>query len=494
MKRALRMALLGALTLLCSAHVGSPDAWYEGPAGPYTVLVHVQAPPVIPGIAVVNVKPGDAGITRVTAVVNRFDAVGNPPPPDVAEPVADHPGWYRTRLWVMTAGSNSVTIAIRGARGEGSVVVPLTAVAARRLGFSPLLAGLLLALGAILLTGLLTVVGAAVREGVLPPGEQPDPKRRRRARFAMIRAFVVVALGLTAWTLWWRASDRRFVRNLFRPLSLSTRTADAAGPRLFLTIADSIWIHRNDGAWLRARRLPEQAPLIEDHGKLVHLFLLAAGGRTGFAHLHPFSVDTVTFETALPPLPGGTYWVFADIVQQNGFTQTLTSTLTLPPNTSRSSRNAAVDPDNAWALGNTVSQANRVVLEDGSTLSWLRPAAPLLAGIPAELRFAIAGPPGDSASLEPYLGMAGHAVVVRDDGSVFIHLHPLGTISLAAQAQLAGPRGPLPHSPTLGDTLAFPYAFPKEGNYTVWVQLKRGGRILTGSFAAAVLSEPEGAP
>ena len=39
--------------------------------------------------------------------------------------------------------------------------------------------------------------------------------------------------------------------------------------------------------------------------------------------------------------------------------------------------------------------------------------------------------------LNPYLGMAGHAVVVRHDASVFIHLHPMGTIATVAQQVFA---------------------------------------------------------
>jgi hypothetical protein len=501
MTRALRAGLLGATVLLCSAHVGSPDAWYEGPAGPYRVLVHVQAPPVIPGIAVVNVRPGEPGLTRITAYVNRFDAQGSPPPPDILEPVPDTPGWFRTRLWVMTAGSNGVTVALDGPRGKGAVVVPLAAVAARRLAFSPFLAALLLAVGVILALGLFSIVGAAVRESALPPGAEPDARRRRRARWAVARAVLGVGAVLTVWTLWWRAEDRRFVRNLFRPLAIATRLETGVQPpRLRLTITDSAWIRRNDGAWLRARGLPEQLALIEDHGKLIHLFLIASGGKAAFAHLHPFTSDSVSFETALPPLPEGSYFVFADVVLANGFTETLVATVMLPPNPSRIAGAAAVDLDNSWAVATPTAQGNRAVLEDGTTLTWLRSAEPLRSGSEAGLRFLATAPPGRAAPPELYMGMAGHAAVVRDDGSVFIHLHPLGTISLAAQASLSAdpvpgavnraPRRPgqiMSHQPVPGDTLYFPYAFPREGDYTVWVQLKRRGRVLTGAFLATVL-------
>ncbi|HSL69094.1 MAG TPA: hypothetical protein VK864_02575, partial [Longimicrobiales bacterium] len=110
----------------------------------------------------------------------------------------------------------------------------------------------------------------------------------------------------------------------------------------------------------------------------------------------------------------------------------------------------------------------------------------LVAGEEAGLRFVLEPPPGEQAALELYLGMPGHAVVVRDDGNVFIHLHPLGTISMAAQQQLAGGN----HSSVTAavDTLYFPYAFPEPGKYTVWVQVKRNGRILTASFRVEVLS------
>ena len=138
------------------------------------------------------------------------------------------------------------------------------------------------------------------------------------------------------------------------------------------------------------------------------------------------------------------------------------------------------------------AESTRVTLEDGTVLRWVRNPAPLVAGDEAGLRFATTAPPGDTASLEPFLGMAGHAVIVRDDGQVFIHLHPLGTISLAAQARLAhSAPNAMDHAMSapgaaVDDSLYFPYAFPQPGKYTVWVQVKRHGRVMTGSFPVEV--------
>ena len=105
------------------------------------------------------------------------------------------------------------------------------------------------------------------------------------------------------------------------------------------------------------------------------------------------------------------------------------------------------------------------------------------------------------------------------------HLHPAGTISVAAQETFqlrqpgdtirgllgrrltemhtsrepgAGSREQDPHLSTGAPcsllpapcSLSFPYAFPQPGHYRLWVQVKRDGRILTGVFDADVARAP----
>ena len=69
MKRALAFVAVAiaaavAWPATASAHVGSPDVYFEGAAGPYRVLVTVRPPDAVPGIAEVTARVADAAIDR----------------------------------------------------------------------------------------------------------------------------------------------------------------------------------------------------------------------------------------------------------------------------------------------------------------------------------------------------------------------------------------------------------------------------------------------
>lgn len=496
-----RTLAVTALIAVCSAHIGSPDAWYEGAAGPYRVLVQVVVPPVVPGVAKVYARVFDEGVTRVRIQTNRYDAVAAAPPPEDAERVADDRGLYRGPLWVMAGGSNGITVYVEGPKGSGKAVIPVVVVPTRRMEFDKKIGVPLFAMLVFLVIGGISIIGASVREGVLSPGEHPDPRQKKKARVAMAITAAVFALVLLGGLRWWGREDARFARSIYKPFKASSRIIeDGAGKTLDVAISDSIWRKRNDTTWLRMHGASRFTPLILDHGKLMHLFLVKSDDLSSFAHLHPATIDSVDFTSSLPPLPAGKYRVYGDIVHESGFTQTLPSMIEIPAGTSAA---RVTDADDSWYTGPPASNG-KALLSDGSVMTLERGSAPLVAGKDAGLRFVVRDAEGRPAPLEPYVGMPGHAVVARDDGSVFVHLHPAGTISMASQMTFlmrkpgdsvagtlskrmgAGAMQGTQRAGSPDGTVSFPYAFPREGRFHMWVQVKRNGKPLTGAFVMEV--------
>ena len=72
---------LGILALLATAlpvaaHVGSPDVYLEGRAGPYQLFVTVRPPSVIPGVAELEVRSESKGVRELRAVPLPISSVG----------------------------------------------------------------------------------------------------------------------------------------------------------------------------------------------------------------------------------------------------------------------------------------------------------------------------------------------------------------------------------------------------------------------------------
>jgi len=500
--RLARLVALVACAVVASGHVGSPDVYFVGTAGPYPVRVVVRPPGVVPGRAEVLVQVTAPGVRRVTVRPVYWEtSTGGAPAPDVARAVPAAPGTFAAQAWLMTSGSYSMEVRIEGTGGAGSVNVPVLSVAMRALPMSRALGITLVGLGAFLVVGLLSIIASAAREGSLEPGEEPDSRCRRRSRIIVGAGALVLLLALTGGMVWWSAWARDYANIIYKPLHVSTSIVptdadgDRGGRTLHLAIAD--------GAWLGRRRF---TPLVRDHGKLMHLFLVRAPAMDAFAHLHPTTRDSNEFRVPLPALPPGTYFVYADIVHASGFAETLTDTVMLTDapavhavaSTPRTGARVApdADPDDSWLASVAAERVAR--LSDGSTMTWDRGDTAIVAGRMAPLHFSVRAPDGRPATLEPYMGMASHAMIARDDGRVFVHLHPMGTIAMASQAIFdRRERGDTALAADATETMgmdvsarpgavAFPYAFPQPGRYHIWVQVKRDGRVLTGAFETDV--------
>jgi hypothetical protein len=483
---AVAAALLAAAVLSppVSAHVGSPDVVFDGHAGHSPLRVVVRPPGVIPGRAqvLVRVLSGSASAVTVQPVFWDEARQGSAPPPEAAVRVEGEPGLYMGSVWLMTSGSYSIRVAVMGEHGVGEAVVPVAALATRRLEMQRGLGFALAALAAVLGGGLVTIAGAAAREAPVPLGGEADGSSSRRGRWAMGLAAVVLAGVLAGGWRWWDAVDARFRADLYRPVPVTTRVHPVGnGQLLRLAIAGE----------------PEQrrrwSPLELDHGKVMHLFLVREPGLDAFAHVHPIATSRAqeSFLAALPAIPAGRYRLYADVTHRDGLTQTLTDEVAVPdPGTGGGPLPVEPDPDDAGGVSAPLSAADNVEASLGDGFTMKRVGGTLVAGTETALRFALHGPGAEPPVVEPYMGMQGHALVTRDDGTVFIHLHPSGTVSMAAQdvfaRQLALPGGHEGHGAPPEALLSFPYEFPRPGRYRAWVQVRLAGRIRTGVFDLGV--------
>ena len=513
-RRVASLMMLAAVWLTGSAHVGSTIVVQDGIAGPYGLRVLVRPPAVIPGLVDVVIRTTTAGTLPAAITLQpalwRYGTKGAPAP-EPAAAVPGEPGTFQTQIWIMSSGSYALHIAASGPAGSGSFIVPYTSAATATLGMPGWLGWALAALGAFLVFGLVSVVGAASREATLPAGVTPDQPRYRRARFASAIAFVITTAAVTGGWKWWSAVENGFRRALLRPVSAEGIVSSGVQRTLTLTVTDSAWRFAKPGERLR---VGQTTPLMPDHGKLMHLFLVEAGGKGAVAHLHPVRKDARTFTTPLTAIHAGTYWLFADVVHESGATRTIVDTVTVTDGESSPS----ADGDDAWSLQPPTVNAAPATLSDKATFAIAIDRAPTI-GSDVVITARLTNADGSSMPLAPWLGMAGHAMLLRTDGAVFMHLHPMGTGSMAAQARLVrreagdtamhGDAQPVAaidampagmhamHGGVASSAVAamgavsFPVAFPSAGVYRVFVQVRRMSGVI--ETAALDVTVPEAA-
>ena len=102
---AIAAAIVGAPP--AAAHIGSPDVFLDGHAGPYRLLITVRPPHAIPGVADVEVLAPD-GVQGVRIVPLPLAGVGAQfaPVPDVASrsmPIGARLGQIAGRSWPIVA-------------------------------------------------------------------------------------------------------------------------------------------------------------------------------------------------------------------------------------------------------------------------------------------------------------------------------------------------------------------------------------------------------
>lgn len=200
--------------------------------------------------------------------------------------------------------------------------------------------------------------------------------------------------------------------------------------------------------------------LLIHHGALIHLLVISPAGT--LSHLHPVRVAPGRYEVTFGFTERGTYAMTAEVARRGGGVQLL---------------RGSVD-GRATAPPTVVTHAQG---EISATVA--------SAGSPGSIRARF----GDTPDLQPWLGMAGHMIVVGPlpDGPdvgeraltapVWSHAH-----SMVPPAPGAAGGQPDESIARYGPELAFTYTFALPGRYRVWVQTERDYAILTASTEVEV--------
>jgi hypothetical protein len=497
--------LLLGLASRCLAHVGSPDVYFQGSAGPYHLVVSVRTPPMIPGVAEIQIRSDTAGLRTIQATPLYLVGPGSkyPPPPDALQHVPGDPQSFTGKLWLMDAGSWQVQILADGSLGRGELALPVPAFARSTLPMQRGLGVLLGSLMILLVAALVSIFGAARREAALPPGEEPSARQKQGAWRAMALALVLIIAALAIGNWWWNSvAIANETRKIYQPPNLAVSFA-----------TDTITLHIAESRWHIRRPDTVMTEIIPDHGHLMHLFLVREPAMDRMYHLHPQQQpdDADTFVESVAGVEPGRYRVFADIVRASGFPDTMVADVKIPPTTGEAmtgdDSDASAKPLSWEGAGNLTAR-----LSGGARMVWERGPGPLVSNELVWFRFRVEDAEGKpAADLEPYMGMALHAEFIRSDFSVFAHVHPDGTVPMAALDLAAANLGQKPTKSTAAastmvgtdmsmpemtagtssgraseEELSFPYGFPKPGLYRIFVQVKRKGQVETGVFDAKV--------
>lgn len=531
--------------LAAHAHVGSPGVQMQGTAGPYKILVNVQPPDVIPGTARVTVFVENESVSKVTGrpIYFRSGSQGAPSG-DILLPVAGQNAQFQGDVWFMEGGSSSVQLEITGSKGKGEFIVPVVAISTAQ-GVMPKGLGWGLSiLGVILFLLMITTIGASVSDATLLPGETLTAKQKQKKWLQMGFSTIVCVLILYVGSSWWDAWAANYTRHLYKPLRGNGLVIQQDGQRLFqLKIDTTNWSSNKKGSML-SMLIPDHGKLMHvflvrtpglDAFAHVHperqdsvtfrgyLPKLPGGRYLMYADIVNYSGFTETIVDTMD-IPEASKSLTALNVTAEEDTYVVTDPLNAPGK-------VPLD-DNVVICG---KPGTKTVFKDGSYAIWEgKPDKALEAGKAYSLNFEIFNPDGTPCTPEPYLGMMGHVAIVRSDGSVYIHLHPTGSFAMAAGQVLknrvadtvriakkpsaamfrdsidrhmaklksmntaereqflmtemgmyettpAGGMG-MEH----GNSISFPYSFPKEGRYRIFLQLKRNEKVMTGVFDVKV--------
>ena len=206
-----------------------------------------------------------------------------------------------------------------------------------------------------------------------------------------------------------------------------------------------------------------------NHERLFHLFIVSHD-LSIYEHLHPALKQDGSFELDVRFPLSGRYKLHGDFFPVGGTLQTFHRAIL-----------AAGDPAASIPATFTITpDATSVKTVDGLTARLEFGSGVPRTGVLIPLKYTLTdsrtGKP--VKDLQPYLGAWGHTLILSEDQAEYLHSHPTVTIPDGSRRKdLHG-----------GPEIEFQTMFPVPGNYRIWTQFQRDGRVITIPFTVRVMN------
>ncbi|MEO8666722.1 MAG: hypothetical protein ABI462_14610, partial [Ignavibacteria bacterium] len=92
----------------------------------------------------------------------------------------------------------------------------------------------------------------------------------------------------------------------------------------------------------------------------------------------------------------------------------------------------------------------------------------------------------DVTDLKNYLGALGHMVVISEEASMYLHVHPMEAEEKNDGDKMEGMKMESDKVTKSGPSVVFHTNFPKPGIYKVFAQFNPGGKLITTNFVVNV--------
>ena len=272
--------------------------------------------------------------------------------------------------------------------------------------------------------------------------------RSSRVLLGGLACMVLVAVGLSSWSVSYaydpHARHRRgYSQDYAVTVAVSPAEITPGIPlQIQLTVSDK-----------RTQKPVEKFRIIQE--KLMHV-IVTSKDLTYYDHIHPEYQGNGVFTVTTTFPREGTYQLFTEYSPPD-FAENV-SVISLSTRNAPAAETASLKPGPAEGVFSSRYHVS------------VTPAGPFRKNQTVDFTYTLTDTTTGRAvdTLEPYLGAFGHLAMIAEDGSTYVHVHP---IDIPAVGQTQG-----------GPTVRFSAYFPKSGRYKLFAQFQHEGALFVTDF------------